>query len=203
MKSILRILLVLGAVSAPSIPAAEIGKEGLLLDLEPHYTRRFDATNYTGISKELPLIKTLVFDGLRFNLNGEFCLWGALRASRGEYLPIAVKGVPVNAAFDELHLVHHGRWSDVEDRQVARVRLNYADGSRHEYQIRWAYHVCNWAFLPSYEVETMGDPNAKFIWRDPAGDNTQHAIQGLPADMEDSLHEPASQARGEEHRFCV
>jgi len=160
--------------STLSLHAAQrVDGDGLLLDLSKHYTQRFDGENYTGKGHQLPKLNP-VFDGLRFNLNGQVTLWGREMAWRGEILPVAIRGVPVNARFDELHLVHHGRWSDAEGQVVARVRLNYADGSRHEYPIRWGYHVRDWSFLPSYETETLGDPNAKVIWRDPAGNNTRY-----------------------------
>ena len=156
-----------------TIPAAEpesVGRMGRIIDLSSYYTTRFDAPGYDKAGKQLPTINP-VFDGLRFDLRGQVTLWGRTMSERHEYCPVAARGIPVNARFDELHLCHHARWTDAVGRTIGVVRLNYTDGSRHEYPIVFGEHVRDWFFLPSYEDETLGDPEAKVIWRDPDEDN--------------------------------
>jgi thiol-disulfide isomerase/thioredoxin len=159
-------------VTVLSATAAEdrVDGRGRIIDLSPYYTTRFDAPGYDKAGKQLPSINP-VFDGLRFDLRGQVTLWGRTMSERHEYCPVAARGISVGAKFEELHLCHHARWTDVPGNTIGLVRLNYADGSRHEYPIVFGEHVRDWFFLPSYEDETLGDPEAKVIWRDPDEDN--------------------------------
>ncbi len=147
-----------------------VGREGLTIDLSPWFAKKFDGANYKGPAKELPTIDP-VFDGLRFDLRGQVALFGQTSAERNQVFPVAVEAGPVNAKFDELHLVHHTQWPDAEGETVGRVRLHYEDNSTHEIEIVYGRQVRDWFFLPSYEVETVSDPESKVIWRDPQRDN--------------------------------
>ena len=158
--------------AAPAAPETfpQVDGKGRIVDLSRHYNKRFNAPNYKGPGKELPTLKP-VFDGLPFNLTGQITLWGITLSDRNQYFLVAAKDIPVDSRFDELHLVHFTQWPDVAGQVVGRVRLNYSDGSRHEFPIVYGVQVGDWAFLPSYETETLSDPETKVIWRDPQLDN--------------------------------
>ena len=73
----------------------------------------------------------------------------------------------VGRAFDELHLLHATQFTDREEETVAKVRLNYEDGSGHEFPIGYGVHVRDWQRLQSEEREIYTDPDTKVIWRGP------------------------------------
>lgn len=153
-----------GGLSAAEMPT--VGKEGRIVDLSAYHNIRLDDPNYDGPGKAVAKLKP-EFDGLPFQLTGQLVTFGRHFAGRGTLWPMEVEGIPIQARFKELHLLHHSRWAGVENETIARLRLNYADGKSHEFPIRFGHHVRDWSFLPSYETEEIGDPNAKVIWRDP------------------------------------
>jgi len=69
-----------------------------------------------------------------------------------------IVGIQVGRKFDELHLLHVTQWADIEGREIARIRLNYADGSNHEFPILFGGHVRDWHRMPSEEKELLTDP---------------------------------------------
>jgi len=50
---------------------------------------------------------------------------------------------------------------------VALARLNYTDGTHHDFQIGYGVHVRDWQRLTSEEREDMADDQTKVIWRGP------------------------------------
>lgn len=152
-----------------SLPAADsdktAGTKGRIIDLDPFYNIRLDDPTYDGPGTQLPPIKK-EYDGLPFQLHGQVVLFGRHFAIRGRHFPTRVDGIPIDARFEELHLLHHSRWPYVPGERIARIVLHYDDGSHHEYPIIFGDHVRDWHFLPSYENESIGDPDAKVIWRD-------------------------------------
>ena len=85
-----------------------------------------------------------VIDGLPFEVGGEARLFGQTPASRGEKTPYTLEGIRIGRRFDELHLIHHAAWADVEGQTIAYVCLNYADGTKFIFPIRYGVHVRDW-----------------------------------------------------------
>lgn len=143
----------------PQKPEAEA--DSTALDLAEFYQSHF---------KQSSLFKTIsgrqVIDNLPFQIDGIVCFYGKTEASRGgESLPDTVKGIRVGRKFDDLHLIHYTSWPDVEGQTVAYVCLNYEDGTVAILPIRYGYQVRDINNLPSYEKETMADPDTKICWR--------------------------------------
>jgi hypothetical protein len=111
-----------------------------------------------------------IFDGLPFQIDGRACLYGRILAAQRERPASAypdIIGVKVGRAFDELHLLHATQFTDREGETVAKVRLNYADGTRHEFPIAYGGQVRDWQRLQSEAKEIYTDPDTKVIWRGP------------------------------------
>ena len=138
-----------------------------MLDLSKHYSKCFDNpksadSNFSGFAGRR------MFDGVPFLVNGRASLYGEEVSrdsgkSRADFPDFI--GIKVGRAFDELHLLHTTQWSDVEGMTIARVRLNYFDGTRHELNIGYGVHVRDWQRLQSEEREAVTDSNTKVIWR--------------------------------------
>ncbi|MGB0582692.1 MAG: carboxypeptidase-like regulatory domain-containing protein [Limisphaerales bacterium] len=142
-----------------------MGAKGRIIDLEPFYNIRLDDPTYDGPGTKLPALGK-EFDGLPFQLHGQIVLFGRHLAIRGRHFPTKVSDIPIDARFEELHLLHHSRWPYVPGQRIARIVLNYEGGTQHEYPIVFGDHVRDWHYLPSYDTESIGDPNGKAIWRD-------------------------------------
>jgi hypothetical protein len=155
--------------TAPADAASLIRTEPLMLDLSPFFWERFVTPERTNM--ELVTVSgRQVFDGLPFQVDGRACLYGrALAANRGRPASAYpdIIGVKVGRPFDELHLLHATQFTDREGETVANVRLNYADGSRHEFPITYGGQVRDWQRLQSEEREIYTDPDTKVIWRGP------------------------------------
>ncbi len=109
-----------------------------------------------------------IIDGLPFQIDGRIRLYGQYRSDAPKHpLPNSIKGIRISRKFDDLHLIHHAMWPDVEGQPIAYIRLNYIDGDEFLYAIRYGVHVSDWYFLPSYEKETVSDPNTNICWRRP------------------------------------
>lgn len=107
-------------------------------------------------------------DGLPFNLLGHGVLYGRKEAnwrqkSEEDYPDFT--GIKVGRRFAELHLLHAANWMDVDGEAIARVRLNYTDGTTFELPIGYGVHVRDWQRLRSEEKETLADADSKIIWR--------------------------------------
>jgi hypothetical protein len=73
--------------------------------------------------------------------------------------------IKVGRTFDELHLLHAAHWSDMEGKAIARLQLNYSDGTRRTMDLGYGVHVRDWQRLHSEEREAVTDPSTKVIWR--------------------------------------
>lgn len=139
------------------------------LDLSTHYTEQYDAPNPEKASPS-GITGKRKFDGVPFLVNGSAILFGNQLAedagkSRNDYPDII--GVKVGRTFDELHLLHTTKWPDVEGMTIARVRMNYADGTMKELNLGYGVHVRDWQRLQSEEREALTSPQAKTVWRGP------------------------------------
>jgi hypothetical protein len=143
--------------------------EPLVLDLSKFQTEKFVADGKTN-SYWRTAAGRQVFDGLPFQIDGRGCVYGkklgAERRDNTNTHPDFV-GIQIGRKFDELHLLHVTQWADVEGQEIARIRLNYADGSKQEFPIRFGGHVRDWHRMPSEEKELLTDPNTKIVWRAP------------------------------------
>jgi hypothetical protein len=109
-----------------------------------------------------------IIDGLPFQIGGQARLYGQTFFNYDrKQLPNSFKGIRVGCKFDDLYLVHHAMWPDVDGQPIAYIRLNYADGSEFIYAIRYGVHVSDWYLLPSYPKESVTDPNTKICWSRP------------------------------------
>jgi hypothetical protein len=141
--------------------------EPLMLDVARFHAKQLvtaEGTNkafvgFTGVQR---------VDGLPFNLVGHGVLYGRKEAnwrqkSEEDYPDFT--GVKVGRRFDELHLLHAANWMDVDGEAIARVRLNYTDGTAFEFPISYGVQVRDWQRLRSEEKETLRDADSKIIWR--------------------------------------
>jgi len=137
-----------------------------VLDLKPFYTKVFAGRDGTNNSYEGYFGRKTV-DGLPFDVDGEIYFYGQSPAERGEVRSNEFSGIKIDRKFDELHLVHAVQWREVFGCPVAIVRLHYADGTHHDFNIRYNFQVIDWARLLSEEQEIISDPDTKIIWRGP------------------------------------
>jgi hypothetical protein len=142
-------------VATLSAPASATGLPRIV-DLTPFYEKGFD-----GMAVWTSL------DGLPFHLGGRIELFGTELARWGQTKPKAARGIGINAAFEELHLIHDAVWSEVPDRAVAIVRLHYRDGETRDFPIQYNVQVLDWNRMPSEEKEILTDAGTKIIWRGP------------------------------------
>ena len=107
-----------------------------------------------------------MIDGLPFQIDGQAILFGRTYPSRtGTSYPESLDGIRIGRKFDELHLIHYDAWLDVDGAPLARIRLNYADGSKYEYKILYGGQVRDWLQQPTEEREQVADPDTKICWR--------------------------------------
>ncbi|MFO1477525.1 MAG: M56 family metallopeptidase [Verrucomicrobiota bacterium] len=106
-----------------------------------------------------------VIDGLPFQLDGEAMLFST--SSSETDLPLELSGIRIDRRFDELDLIDYAGWPDVDGETVAFIRLNYADGTQHDFPILYGVHVRDWFQMPSEEKEILTDPDTKVCWRRP------------------------------------
>ena len=115
-----------------------------------------------------PFLGHRVIDGLPFEIGGQINFFGrSLAKNSSATTPSTVEGMQIGRKFDELHLIHFAKWEDVEGQTIARIRLNYADGTQSKLPILYGGHVRDWQRPPSEEKELLTDPNSKIIWRGP------------------------------------
>lgn len=145
------------------------GTDALVLHLSAHYRAKFVTpqrtdSGFSGIAGHR------TFDGVPFAVDGRATLFGkevALDSGTSRKDAPDILGIKVGRTFDELHLLHSAQWSDVEGMAIARVRLNYSDGTRYESDLGYGVHVRDWQRLQSEEHEAVTDPETKIIWRGP------------------------------------
>lgn len=169
MKSRYRAICALAVVLTGGWCVAAPDAAPLMLDLSPFFWERFLTPERTN-TEMVTVSGRRVFDGLPFQVDGRACLYGqALANQRGRPASAYpdIIGVKVGRAFNELHLLHATQFTDREGETVAKVRLNYADGTRHEFPITYGGQVRDWQRLQSEAKEIYTDPGTKVIWRGP------------------------------------
>jgi hypothetical protein len=164
--SLMAVVMLAGVQRATAAPGTG-DTEALMLDLSAHYGEIFVTPEHVNASFST-IAGRRMFDGVPFQMDGRASLYGkevALDSRRSREAFPDIIGIKVGRAFDELHLLHTAQWSDVEGMTIARVHLNYADGTRHELDIGYGVHVRDWQRLQSEEHEAVTDANTKVVWR--------------------------------------
>ncbi len=133
-------------------------ESSMMLDIADHYQSE-------GLGEIEDFHGQHTLDGIPFSIGGRAPFYGESWNRRGKELPVSADGIVIGRCFDELHLIHHSFWPDVEGETIARVRLNYADGTSFDFPIRYGVHLRDWMHLPSYEKETVSDQETKICWR--------------------------------------
>jgi len=166
------------AGTAQAAGAAD-GNQPMRLDLSKLQREKFVTDGKTNASWQT-VCGWQVFDGLPFLIEGRGCVYGTKmgpekRGGTNTY-PDHI-GIEVGRKFDELHLLHVTQWADVEGREIARIRLNYADGTKHECPILFGGQVRDWHRMPSEEKELLTDPNTKIVWRAPGVERIKSTLR--------------------------
>ena len=155
----------LGAINSWAV-SGEAPGEPMTLDLAKFY-QTLPANHPQGILSSF--FGREIVDGIPFDAGGQAFLWGKTSADRDEPTrPDTFQGIRIGRTFDELYLIHHTRWLDVDGQTVAYICLNYADGSKYIMPLRYGVQVRDWYRLPSEPSDAMADPNTKVCWRHPA-----------------------------------
>ena len=159
--------MVLAGFQAAEAATGGAGSKPLMLDLSAHFVENFlGPENTKGRFRDIAGPRT--FDGVPFEMDGRATLYGKeVELARGTRRADApdILGIKVGRSFDELHLLHAAHWSDVEGMAIARLQLNYSDGTRRVMDIGYGVHVRDWQRLHSEEHESVTDPTTKVIWR--------------------------------------
>ena len=141
--------------------------EPMMLDVARFHSKPLVTASGTNKSF-IGFIGIQTLEGLPFDVRGHGLLYGRKEAKgQSEANFPDFKGIQVERKFDELHLLHAANWAHVEGEAIARVRLNYVDGSARELPIRYGVHVRDWQRLRSEEKESLTDPDSKIVWRGP------------------------------------
>ncbi len=161
-------------------PGGEAKSTGLLiLDLSKHQKEKFVTDGKTNTLWQ-SLVGRQVYDGLPFLIAGSGCVYGTkLGPEKQGDTPTYpdLIGIPVGRQFEELHLLHLSQWAEVEGQEIATIRLDYADGTKHEFPILFGGHVRDWQRMASEEKELLTDPNTKIIWRGPGMQNLNSTMR--------------------------
>jgi protocatechuate 3,4-dioxygenase beta subunit len=156
-----------GAAPAPGGMAK--GTEPLMLDFSKYPMEKFVTDGETNRLWQ-SLVGRQVFDGLPFLFEGRMCVYGIKMGPEKQgdtpTYPDLI-GIPVGRQFEELHLIHYSQWAEAEGQEIALIRLNYADGTKHEFPILFGGHVRDWQRMASEEKERLTDSNTKIFWREP------------------------------------
>ena len=135
-----------------------------VVDLTPYYVKKYKGRTKSGL-----FTGHQVVDGLPFELGGECILHGKDNADRNSVAhsvsKMEVTGIKIGRKFDELHLMHSVQWREYNGCPVAILRLHYADGTSHDFEMRYNYQVLDCTRLLSEEREIIADPDTKIIWR--------------------------------------
>ncbi|MSU59259.1 MAG: hypothetical protein EXS35_14010 [Pedosphaera sp.] len=142
-----------------------------VLDLSRFYRERFITATKTNVTFA-PIVGEQHYDGLPFRIEGRGWVYGRKEADWVHSQPGRENvqypdfiGITVGRTFDELHLLHAARWADVEGETIALLRLNYADGTKHEFPIGYGVHVRDEQRLRSEEKESLTDTNSNVVFR--------------------------------------
>ena len=142
-----------------------------MLDLSRFYRERFVTATKTNNTFG-PIVGVRVYDGLPFQIEGRGWVYGRKeaewvqsRTGRENVQYPDFIGIAVDRKFDELHVLHAARWPDAEGETIAHIRLNYEDGTTHEFPVGYGVHVRDEQRLQSEEKEILTDRDTKVIFR--------------------------------------
>ena len=152
------------AANAASNAAAIGDTLPYVLDLKPFYSKVFRGAKRHQQQLQGYFGRKIV-DGLPFDVDGEIYLYGKSPADRNDVRRDEVSEIKIGRKFDELHLIHAVQWRECYGCPVATIRLHYADGTSHDFEIRYNFQVIDWYRLLSEEQEIVADPDTKIIWR--------------------------------------
>ena len=138
------------------------------------------------------------FGGVPFELQGRIELMNRRLGESARTFPAHVKNIEVGQKFVQLHLLHgaHHLSAQMRGTTIARVRLHYTDGSRHEFPIVAGEQVLDWWGIVgragnSDRTNVPGDPGTELAW---VGSNPAIAKQRPEASLrlyQNHVHEPA------------
>ena len=144
-----------------------VSAEPLMLDVKRFHAKQLITSSGTN-KAFVGFTGVQIVDGLPFDVRGHGVLYGKKEANWHQKTEADLPdftGIKVGRRFTELHLLHAANWMDVDGEAIARVRLNYEDGTRFEMPIGYGVHVRDWQRLRSEEKETLSDADSKIIWR--------------------------------------
>lgn len=107
-----------------------------------------------------------VFDGVPFQVDGVIQLSGSGRPGGSGHpnAPDSVIGIPVESGFEELHLLTAVDGSTDENSEVARIKLNYSDGSKATLSLKYGQQVRNWTAPWHRSEHPLRDTNSCVAW---------------------------------------
>ena len=163
----LAVVMLLAGFQRAGAATGAADSEPLMLDLSAHFVENFLGPE-NAKSRFSDIAGPRTFDGVPFQMDGRATLYGKevelARGTSREDAPDII-GIKVGRTFDELHLLHAAHWSDEEGKAIARLQLNYSDGTRRVMDLGYGVHVRDWQRLHSEEREAVTDPTTKVIWR--------------------------------------
>ncbi|MBX3746920.1 MAG: carboxypeptidase regulatory-like domain-containing protein [Verrucomicrobiae bacterium] len=115
------------------------------------------------------------FLGVPFSISGLIRLAGTDATREEWYFRTAARGIAVGRAFGRLYLLHGTYYYADNGATIARIRLNYADGTVAELPVRYGHHTLNY-WRQRYETPTrLSDPDSRIVW---SGDGPNLAEYG-------------------------
>ena len=169
----------IGLVTAAYLrPPAQ--RQFVTTDLSGHFNGSLDAVWVPGFDRgshlaSLPHGRHLFAD-VPFQVDGVIQLQGQAWKSNGYPFPEQVTGISVNGLCHRIHLLHaNSAFTDPPGTVVARLVLNYRDGSRQDFAIRQNEQILDWWVWPSQKRKPT-DRNTVVAW---TGQNPATAARGL------------------------
>ena len=104
------------------------------------------------------------FFGVPFSVSGLIRLAGTDARREGWFFRPRVEGIVVGGTFDRLYLLHSTYFHANLETTIARIRLNYADGSTAEIPIQYGTHVLNFWRQRYESASNLGDSESRVAW---------------------------------------
>ncbi len=106
-----------------------------------------------------------VLDGVPFQMDGAILLYSTSWLQKSKPARTNVNDIPVGQRFELLHLLAAAQQGTEGKPLLAKVRLNYMDGSNAVIDIQYGEHVRSW-FGPSHKKDPkLGAKNAHVAWQ--------------------------------------
>jgi len=103
---------------------------------------------------------TNLFAEVPFNVSGVVQLTSQQAVIARRKFPDHITGIKVDAPASRIHLLHGAGWNDLEETQIAKWVIHYADGQTHQIPIVYGTHVYDW-----WENEDVPkDRQTKLAW---------------------------------------